>query len=352
MRALLFAGALGIDRVYQVTVPPMSTLRVRVDPTSAGFNPSIALVDNAANCGPTGRQWVAAIDAAGANEDENLYYDNGGAADVTLYVVVDGATTSDGFDLHITLNPTRNGSTIDTAARSCRSIQQVRPTADSGVYWIVTRTDVLADAGGAIETFCDMDSDQGGWTLVGSISGPTSDIDRRWLVIERNTNLLKNPASFPSINFASIHANELAVLHAKEMRLTSLDRTQWTRWDLPDGRRLDTWWNFDAGYTAVSTSAQLQVTVMNSDGGTALCIQNIYGIARRRSAGGAYPATELPNDAGPVPGDLCMSVGTLQTGSDGGGWYQSGEGFDAPGQSGAWPNTILDAGPYLHVWLR
>jgi hypothetical protein len=275
---------------------------------------------------------------------------------VTYFVIVDSQASNEpasagDFTLTIETRPLGNGSTEQSPGRSCAAILEAQPTSDSGVYWVTTRANAIGDAG-LSRVYCDMDTDRGGWTLIGNVSGPGSDIDRRWLVADRAyNNELLTPNVLTANNFVSLYSVELAVLHTSEIRFTNIDVTQWVRWPLPQGRKLSTWWNADAGHQAVQDITQLPVMVTNSDGGMTACAQNIYGIATRAGTGIAYPATELPDAGAPAGNDFCMAIGTLQTGHDGGGWYQQGEGFDAPDQS-AWPNTSVGAPPFLHVWLR
>ncbi len=60
------------------------------------------------------------------------------------------------------VDPAVLGGSADTAAASCWEIKQVRPTATSGVYWLVTSRMSEPAA-----FYCDMATDGGGWVLVG-----------------------------------------------------------------------------------------------------------------------------------------------------------------------------------------
>jgi hypothetical protein len=61
---------------------------------------------------------------------------------------------------------TRDGLTQATAARSCRAIKDQFPTAGSAAYWIDPDGDPTSNA---YHLWCDMATDDGGWTLVASI---------------------------------------------------------------------------------------------------------------------------------------------------------------------------------------
>ena len=71
-------------------------------------------------------------------------------------------------------------------ADSCKQIHDAslvnnKPRAKSGIYWI--KTDLQGNP--SVQTYCDMAN--GGWTLVGKISGNVGDIYKTWLVSNYNT---------------------------------------------------------------------------------------------------------------------------------------------------------------------
>ena len=77
-------------------------------------------------------------------------------------------------------------------ADSCKQIHDAslannKPRAKNGVYWI--KTDLQGSS--AVQTYCDMKN--GGWTLVGKISGRVGNIYNTWLVSNHNTAALKTP---------------------------------------------------------------------------------------------------------------------------------------------------------------
>lgn len=60
------------------------------------------------------------------------------------------------------IDPAVLGASADNAAGSCWEIKQVRPTAASGAYWVLT-----PQMSEPREVYCDQESDGGGWVLVG-----------------------------------------------------------------------------------------------------------------------------------------------------------------------------------------
>jgi len=66
------------------------------------------------------------------------------------------------------------GGSADCAALSCKDILDLDPDAESGLYWIDPRGD-----GDAWQTYCDMDTDSGGWTLLGKTVNSNLSSDER-----------------------------------------------------------------------------------------------------------------------------------------------------------------------------
>jgi hypothetical protein len=232
-------------------------------------------------------------------------------------------------------------------AVSCLSLTD----AGSGSYWI----DVHQDGGSPQFLFCDMDSDNGGWTLVGAVgSYAGSDFDQ-WLVTEHSTTVLGySPPALPSFDFATVDAVPLAILSTEIRVSADGPATRWVRWPLPTGRTAATLWQHDAGLATVNAASVSpeRITAVQADGGASVCYQNPTGIAWRAEQGGAYPATASDPTGLSQPGDDCLMIGTLAIGATADGFTQGdgGPGFDAP--SNDWPNTQLGQPPQLMIWLR
>lgn len=150
---------------------------------------------------------------------------------------------------------------------SCKQIHDAnrhgrqKSSAKNGVYWL--RTGINGEE--STPTFYDMEN--GGWTLIGKISGSAGNINQRWLVENVNTELLKSPnANSRQKLFACVDARRLAVKYASEIMLSSRDNplgigAKWIRWDLPTGRDYSTWWNYGIGSARVKAAEAHQVTV-------------------------------------------------------------------------------------------
>lgn len=162
----------------------------------------------------------------------------------------------------------------DRPGDSCKQIHDANRTgrqkssAQNGVYWL--RTGINGKE--STSTFCDMEN--GGWTLIGKISGSAGTIYRRWLVENVNTDLLKSPnANSRHKLFACVDARHLAVRYSSEIMLSSSENplglgAKWIRWDLPQGREYSTWWNYGVGQARVKAAQTHQVTVKAWNGKT------------------------------------------------------------------------------------
>ena len=150
-------------------------------------------------------------------------------------------------------------------ADSCKQIHDAslannKPRAKNGVYWI--KTDLQGSS--AVQTYCDMKN--GGWTLVGKISGRVGNIYNTWLVSNHNTAALKTPKITKRKQFACIDARSLAVEEASMVLLSSGERVdglgrKWVMWRLPGDREKASFWKRSVGYSAVKAVVKTPVMV-------------------------------------------------------------------------------------------
>ena len=157
---------------------------------------------------------------------------------------------------------------------SCKQIHdsklgdQIKSSAKSGVYWIKTSL----KENEATKTFCDMEN--GGWTLVGKISGRAGNIYSKWLVENVNTEQLLAPEMDTGKAWLScLDARLLAVQHASDVMFSSGDNpggigSKWVQWELPSGREYSTWWNHGVTQAKVQSADTSQVTVKAWNGNT------------------------------------------------------------------------------------
>ena len=150
-------------------------------------------------------------------------------------------------------------------ADSCKQIHDAslvnnKPRARNGVYWI--KTDLQGSA--AVQTYCDMEN--GGWTLVGKISGRVGNIYNKWLVSNHNTAELKASNITKRNQFACLDARSLAVEEASTVLLSSGDKmngfgSKWVMWWLPGDREKASFWDHSVGSTSVKAAVQVPVMV-------------------------------------------------------------------------------------------
>ena len=155
-------------------------------------------------------------------------------------------------------------------ADSCKQIHDAslasnKPRAKNGIYWI--KTDLQGSS--SVQTYCDMKN--GGWTLVGKISGQVGNIYSKWLVSNHNIASLKSPKITRRKQFACIDAGSLAVDEASTVLLSSSERmdglgSKWVMWRLPGGREKDSFWRHSVGVTTVKAAVQTPVMVFAWNG--------------------------------------------------------------------------------------
>lgn len=150
-------------------------------------------------------------------------------------------------------------------ADSCKQIHDAslvnnKPRAKNGVYWI--KTDLQGSS--AVQTYCDMKN--GGWTLVGKISGNVGTIFKTWLISNHKTAALKTPKLTKQKELACIDARSLAVEEASTILLSSGERadglgSKWVMWRLPGDREKESFWTHSFGSSAVKAARQTPVMV-------------------------------------------------------------------------------------------
>jgi len=242
-------------------------------------------------------------------------------------------------------------------ADSCKQIHDAslvnnQPRAKNGVYWI--KTDLQGSS--SVQTYCDMKN--GGWTLVGKISGKVGNIYKTWLVSNFNTAALNTSKITKQKEFACIDAHSLAVEEASTVLLSSGERadglgSKWVMWRLPGDREKHSFWNHAVGASAVKAAVTTPVMVYAWNGNKKICYHNKYGIMPHGSHGGSYPYASLNTAGNTATNDYCMAVGVLAKGSTAHGWLQASTGYDSPSSDSDWPNrSYSHQSPRLTVWLK
>ena len=162
-------------------------------------------------------------------------------------------------------------------ANSCKQIHDAsllngKPRLKNGLYWIRTKRNDLSTA---VRTYCDMEN--GGWTLVGKVSGSVGNIFNTWLVKNKNLNLLRSGPLIESSNKMScMDGRLLAVAYASEVMLASGDNSKgigrkWVRWALPERRELKSFWNHAVGYSKVNAAGKDPVNIVTWNGKKQVC---------------------------------------------------------------------------------
>lgn len=110
-------GALGPDRVYQVSVPANQRATVTVTPTTdGGFNPSINFVEGAAaNCAAMPRVCAAGSNSGGSNAPEVSRVLNSTGNTKTFFAIVDSSTAPGPFTIGYTVAAVPADDTCTTA---------------------------------------------------------------------------------------------------------------------------------------------------------------------------------------------------------------------------------------------
>ncbi|XP_068733893.1 uncharacterized protein [Montipora capricornis] len=242
-------------------------------------------------------------------------------------------------------------------ADSCKQIHDASlvnntPRAKNGIYWI--KTDLQGSS--AVQTFCDMKN--GGWTLVGKISGKVGNIYEKWLVSNYNTDELKTAKISKHNQFACLDARSLAVEEASTVMLSSGEMTdglgsKWVMWRLPGDREKTSFWDHSVGLSALKAAVQKPVMVIAWNGNKKTCFQNKFGIMPYTAHGGSYPYASFNTEGNTATNDNCMAVGVMSKGSTAHGWSQNGNGYDSPSSDSDWPNkSYSHQSPYVVVWLK
>ena len=243
------------------------------------------------------------------------------------------------------------GTSEKNPAKSCKQIYDMSMKygkVENGMYWIKTSADR------SVYTYCDLLN--GGWTLVGKISGFVDDLYKFWLIKDYNLDALSSPA-LPS-KVACFDARYLATYYASSVMFASGDNqfgigSKWAQWSLPDEREMDSFWTYSVGFSTVSKAKMYPVSVKFYDGQEQYCFQNKYGIMPYFNQGGSYPSATYDKAGKTKENDYCMAIGVLKPGETAEGWTQNGSGYDSPQSYSDWPNSQSNyASQYVTVWLK
>ena len=165
------------------------------------------------------------------------------------------------------------GTSEKNPAWSCKQIHDIslhngQHRLQNGVYWIKTAADQ------SVPTYCDLVN--GGWTLVGKISGQVGNIYSTWLVKNHHVNRLTNPSLTSTNQMSCIDARYLATYHASTVMLASGENSKgiggkWVQWSLPANRESKSLWTHAVGLKNVTKLEMLPVMVKAWNGGQKVC---------------------------------------------------------------------------------
>ena len=241
-----------------------------------------------------------------------------------------------------------DGSSPESAAKSALQILALNPSAPSGDYWIDVN-------GTPRKLYCDMSMDNGGWTLIGKVSGRENRY-QTWLVSNIKTGELvtRDPVQ-GSPSHACIDARKIAS-EATEICFSSHSSGKWVKSMIHPDATSGTLFNHQAGPGTITGSEHRKAAGIGWNGGSTLNYVNPYMVMGLSGHGGSYPHFGYNTAGNTATSDYAMAVGSMQSGTvatPSGNWSNNGNGWDAPDNETDWPNpSYNNGGAYILVWIR